>query len=36
VGSTLIGKFDEDGKEEAKLYRGLMCSSKSTSLEGVN
>jgi hypothetical protein len=31
VGSTLMGKFDEDGKEEAKSYGGSMCSSKSTS-----
>jgi hypothetical protein len=29
VGSTSIGKCDKDGKEEAKLDEGSMCSSKS-------
>jgi hypothetical protein len=31
VGSTSIGKYDEDGKEEAKLDGSLIYSSKLTS-----
>jgi hypothetical protein len=37
VGSTSIGKTNEDGREEAKSNGSSMCSSKSTSWKvGVN